>query len=86
VEASAREKERERKKKKKPFQDMSLPHLVFLFPTPPISALLANRSVTTQAPSSNGNSSSNTTNNNNTNGKRNPITQSQEKIAAFNIK
>jgi hypothetical protein len=61
-------------------QEMSLPHLVSLFPTPPILALLVGKGVTTQAPSNNNN------NNNNTNGKRNQITQSQEKFATFNIK
>jgi hypothetical protein len=40
-------------------QDTSLPHLVSLFPVPPIPTLLVGRSVTTQTPSSNNNSNTN---------------------------
>ncbi len=81
-----KEKERERKKKTlKPhlLQDTSFPHLVLLFLAPLISALLAGRGVTTQAPSS---SSNNNTKSNNTSNKKNPRTPSQEKFATFNIK
>jgi len=60
----------------KPLQDTSLPHLVSLFLALLILALLAGRSVTTQAPLGN----------NNTSSKRNLRTQSQEKFATFNIK
>jgi len=68
-------------------EDTSLPHLVSLFPAPPIPALLIGRNVITQAPSNNNNTNTNNTNsNNNTSNKRNPKTQSQEKYAAFNIK
>ncbi len=66
-------------------QDTSLPHLVSLFPTPPIPALLVSRGVITQVPSSSNNNTSGNTNNNNTN-KRNSRTQNQKKPIAFNIK
>jgi hypothetical protein len=64
---------------------MSLPHLVLLFPTPLISALLVGNGVTAQAPSSSS-SNINSNNNNNTSNKRNPRTKNQEKYVAFNIK
>jgi len=70
--------ERERKKERKKahlLYDTSLPHLVSLFLTPPIPALLVGKGVIAQTPS-----------NNNTGSKRSPRTQNQEKSAAFNIK
>jgi len=71
-----REKERKKERKKAHLlYDTSLPHLVSLFLTPPIPALLVGKGVIAQTPS-----------NNNTGSKRSPRTQNQEKSAAFNIK
>jgi hypothetical protein len=60
-------------------QDMSLPHLVSLFPATPILALLVGKGLIAQAPSSSSNSSTN----NNTNNKRNPINLKPRKIYRF---
>jgi hypothetical protein len=80
-----RKKEREKKKsfETRLLQDMSLPHLISLFPTLPIPVLLVGRGVTTQVPSSSSNINNNSSSNNTS--KKNSRTQSQIFFATFNI-
>jgi hypothetical protein len=71
---SLREREKE-----KPLQDTSLPHLLSLFSTLPITAMMVGRNVITQAPSG----SSNTTTTSNTRSNTNKRNSKPKEICRF---